>query len=69
MSLVRIHSFSISLDGFGAGEPQSRDAPFGHKSVSHNRSGQSESAASISRSASSKLRAMLCTNALVTLPV
>jgi hypothetical protein len=30
VSLVRVHSFSISLDGFGAGEPQSRDAPFGH---------------------------------------
>ena len=24
------HNFSISLDGFGTGEPQSRDAPFGH---------------------------------------
>ena len=30
MSLVRIHNFSISLDGFGTGEPQSHDAPFGH---------------------------------------
>ena len=30
MSLVRVHNFSISLDGFGTGEPQSRDAPFGH---------------------------------------
>ncbi len=30
MSLVRVHNFSISLDGFGAGEPQSQEAPFGH---------------------------------------
>ena len=30
MSLVRVHNFSISLDGFGTGEPQSLDAPFGH---------------------------------------
>jgi dihydrofolate reductase len=30
MSRVRVHNFSISLDGFGTGEPQSRDAPFGH---------------------------------------
>jgi dihydrofolate reductase len=30
MSTVRIHNFSISLDGFGTGEPQSLDAPFGH---------------------------------------
>ena len=30
MSLVRVHNFSISLDGFGSGEPQSREAPFGH---------------------------------------
>ena len=30
MSLSRIHNFSISLDGFGTGEPQSADAPFGH---------------------------------------
>jgi dihydrofolate reductase len=30
MSLVRVHNFSISLDGFGTGEPQTRDAPFGH---------------------------------------
>jgi len=30
VSLVRIHNFSISLDGFGTGEPQSHDAPFGH---------------------------------------
>jgi dihydrofolate reductase len=30
MSLVRVHNFSISLDGFGTGEPQSAEAPFGH---------------------------------------
>jgi dihydrofolate reductase len=30
MSLARIHNFSISLDGFATGEPQSLDAPFGH---------------------------------------
>ena len=30
MSEVRIHNFSISLDGFGTGEPQSLEAPFGH---------------------------------------
>ena len=30
MSLTRIHNFSISLDGFGTGEPQSLEAPFGH---------------------------------------
>jgi dihydrofolate reductase len=30
MSLVRVHNFSISLDGFGTGEAQSREAPFGH---------------------------------------
>ena len=30
MSLVRVHNFAISLDGFGAGEPQSREQPFGH---------------------------------------
>lgn len=29
MSLVRIPNMSISLDGFGTGEPQSADAPFG----------------------------------------
>ena len=26
MSLVRVHNFSISLDGFGTGEGQSHDA-------------------------------------------
>jgi hypothetical protein len=26
MSLVRVHNFAISLDGFGTGEGQSRDA-------------------------------------------
>ena len=30
MSLVRVHNFSISLDGFGTGDGQSLEAPFGH---------------------------------------
>ena len=30
MSVARVHNFSISLDGFGSGEPQSLDTPFGH---------------------------------------
>jgi dihydrofolate reductase len=30
MSLVRVQNFSISLDGFGTGEGQSRDLHFGH---------------------------------------
>src|SRR5262252_4041823 len=30
MSRVRVHNFSISLDGFGTGEGQTREAPFGH---------------------------------------
>ena len=30
MSQVRVHNFSISLDGFGTGEGLSLDAPFGH---------------------------------------
>jgi len=30
MSLARVHNFSISLDGFGTGDGQSQDAPFGH---------------------------------------
>jgi dihydrofolate reductase len=30
MPLVRVHNFSISLDGYGTGEGQSRDAHFGH---------------------------------------
>lgn len=30
MSRVRIHNFSLSLDGFGTGEGQSLEAPFGH---------------------------------------
>jgi dihydrofolate reductase len=29
MSLTRIHNFSVSLDGFASGEPQSAEAPFG----------------------------------------
>jgi dihydrofolate reductase len=32
MSLVRVHNFSVSLDGFGTGEGQTLDAPFGHAS-------------------------------------
>ena len=30
MSQVRIHNFSISLDGFATGEGQALDTPFGH---------------------------------------
>lgn len=30
MSLVRVQNFSISLDGFGTGDVQTREAPFGH---------------------------------------
>jgi dihydrofolate reductase len=30
MSRVRVHNFSVSLDGFATGEGQSFDAPFGH---------------------------------------
>jgi len=30
MSQVRVHNFTISLDGFGAGAGQSLEAPFGH---------------------------------------
>src|SRR3954453_581543 len=30
MGRTRIHNFSISLDGFATGEPQSVEAPFGH---------------------------------------
>jgi dihydrofolate reductase len=30
MSLVRVQNFSISLDGFGTGEPQTFETPFGH---------------------------------------
>src|SRR5690625_4422444 len=30
MSRTRVHNFSISLDGFATGEPQSLDPPFGH---------------------------------------
>ena len=32
MSLVRVHNFSVSLDGFSAGADQSLEAPFGHAS-------------------------------------
>lgn len=30
MPRVRVHNFTISLDGFGTGEGQTFDAPFGH---------------------------------------
>ena len=30
MSQVRVHNFSVSIDGFGTGAGQSIDAPFGH---------------------------------------
>lgn len=30
MSRVRVHNFAISVDGFGSGEPQSLETPFGH---------------------------------------
>ena len=30
MSRARVHNFAISLDGFGTGEPQTQEAPFGH---------------------------------------
>lgn len=30
MTRVRVHNFSISLDGFGTGEPQTLEEPFGH---------------------------------------
>jgi dihydrofolate reductase len=30
VSQVRLHNFSVSLDGFGTGEGQSLEAPFGH---------------------------------------
>ncbi|MFI6151180.1 dihydrofolate reductase family protein [Kitasatospora sp. NPDC051170] len=30
MSLVRVHNFSISLDGYGTGEDQRLESPFGH---------------------------------------
>ncbi len=33
MSLVRVHNFSVSLDGFAAGEGQSLESPFGHAGV------------------------------------
>lgn len=35
MSLVRVHNFSVSLDGFGTGEGQSLEAPFGHAGHRH----------------------------------
>ncbi len=30
MASVRVHNFSVSLDGFGTGEGQGLEAPFGH---------------------------------------
>ena len=30
MSLARVHNFSVSLDGFGTGEGQTLETPFGH---------------------------------------
>ncbi|GAA1961561.1 dihydrofolate reductase family protein [Kitasatospora viridis] len=30
MSRVRVHNFSVSLDGFATGEGQTEEAPFGH---------------------------------------
>jgi dihydrofolate reductase len=30
MSRVRVHNFSVSLEGFGTGDGQSLEAPFGH---------------------------------------
>jgi len=30
VSRVRVHNFSVSLDGFGTGDGQSLEAPFGH---------------------------------------
>ncbi|PYC69051.1 deaminase [Streptomyces tateyamensis] len=30
MSLVRVHNFSISLDGYATGDGQTMEAPFGH---------------------------------------
>jgi dihydrofolate reductase len=30
MSIVRVHNFSVSLDGFATGEGQSLETPFGH---------------------------------------
>jgi dihydrofolate reductase len=30
MSIVRVHNMSVSLDGFGTGEGQTEEAPFGH---------------------------------------
>jgi dihydrofolate reductase len=30
MSIVRVHNFSVSLDGFGTGDGQTLESPFGH---------------------------------------
>lgn len=34
MSMVRVHHFAISLDGYGTGEGQGPEAPFGHAGTS-----------------------------------
>ncbi|GAA2491699.1 dihydrofolate reductase family protein [Winogradskya humida] len=34
MSRVRVHNFSVSLDGFGTGEGQELETPFGHAGTS-----------------------------------
>jgi len=36
MSSVRVHNFSVSLDGFGTGEGQGLEAPFGHAGTTLN---------------------------------
>ena len=33
MSRVRVHNFSVSLDGYGTGDGQSLQAPFGHAGI------------------------------------
>ena len=33
VSRVRVHNFSVSLDGFGTGAGQSLEAPFGHAEI------------------------------------
>ena len=34
LSRTRVHNFTISLDGFGTGKGQSRQAPFGDADLS-----------------------------------
>lgn len=36
MAIVRVHNFSVSLDGFGTGEGQTRESPFGHAGLKLN---------------------------------